>query len=500
MPEPTARNGTHRLSIAALVGIAVAIVFWTVYASLSQYNLDTYGDMVENYAWGTLWQWGYPKHPPFFAWVTAAWFSIFPASDWAYYLLSATNVGVTLVIGLFIARRFLTPHQQLAAVCLAQFLPPLGFLALKYNANSAMLPVWNAAFLFYTRLLERRRIGDAVLLGVMCGLAVLAKYMSATLILSLILFTVFDEEARSLLWTPVVWVAATVAAMTVAPHIVWLAHHHFVTISYAAGQGDGSLASAVGSIGGYAGAVAAYALLPLLVLLAVRKRRAEPLPVGLGQIRGLEFTATGRAFLAYCAGPFVLTLCLGVAARAILSSPWAIPYFAPLPFLVALLIPASLARATSRRVAAAAAWTAIVVLAASPFIQSRAVARSRGYSALPLREVSRETARLFEEETGASLQVVGGLPVVANGTVFYAGATYAIPMGDWDQAPAADRTLVRRYGAAHICLEDDDECIRAGRGFLERVEFSRTLDINGPAGGGQQRLWRFKVLGRRPST
>src|SRR5690606_1471898 len=83
-----------RVNVALLIGAFILI--WTVYPTFTRINLDQYGDMLENYAWGIGWQWGYFKHPPFFTWTTAAWFEIFPNADWAYYLLSALNAGLAI--------------------------------------------------------------------------------------------------------------------------------------------------------------------------------------------------------------------------------------------------------------------------------------------------------------------------------------------------------------------------------------------------------------------
>jgi hypothetical protein len=48
--------------------------------------------MGEVFSWSTALAYGYPKHPPFPAWVAAVWFAVFPRADWAYYLLSATSI------------------------------------------------------------------------------------------------------------------------------------------------------------------------------------------------------------------------------------------------------------------------------------------------------------------------------------------------------------------------------------------------------------------------
>ncbi len=98
------RRALTPLSRTALVAIGAAVLFWTAYSTQTQYNLDGYGDMVENYGWGIGWQWGYSKHPPLFGWITAAWFELFPRTDSAYYLLSAVNAQLAVLAGLFVAR------------------------------------------------------------------------------------------------------------------------------------------------------------------------------------------------------------------------------------------------------------------------------------------------------------------------------------------------------------------------------------------------------------
>jgi hypothetical protein len=50
---PSGLDAILREPKRAVATILVALVlFWTVFASLSRYNLDIHGDMVENFAWG----------------------------------------------------------------------------------------------------------------------------------------------------------------------------------------------------------------------------------------------------------------------------------------------------------------------------------------------------------------------------------------------------------------------------------------------------------------
>jgi hypothetical protein len=71
--------------IGWVLGLHVAV--WVLAHGMADTNLDSYADMLENYAWGQDLAWGSAKHPPLFAWVTGVWFAIFPTRDSAYHLL-----------------------------------------------------------------------------------------------------------------------------------------------------------------------------------------------------------------------------------------------------------------------------------------------------------------------------------------------------------------------------------------------------------------------------
>src|SRR3990172_10423637 len=94
-----------------LIGIlAVHVAAWTLYGSIAMgLGGGIHGDMAEAYAWGQEVQLGYFKHPPFWAWLTFAWFEIFPRENWSFYLLSALNGtaglwGTWALAGLFLGR------------------------------------------------------------------------------------------------------------------------------------------------------------------------------------------------------------------------------------------------------------------------------------------------------------------------------------------------------------------------------------------------------------
>jgi len=81
----------RRRDRAVLLALFCYVALWTAYAVLAKGSQDLHFDMGELIAWSREPAFGYAKHPPFAAWLVKAWFSVFPLTDWAYYLLAVVN-------------------------------------------------------------------------------------------------------------------------------------------------------------------------------------------------------------------------------------------------------------------------------------------------------------------------------------------------------------------------------------------------------------------------
>ncbi len=260
-PGNPASDGRHpTAALAVFLVIVVYVVFWTLQTTLSSINLDAHGDMVENFAWGIGWQLGYYKHPPFFAWMSAVWFLVFPRANVFYYLLSTTSVAVAMWAMWRISTRVFDRNQQILVVASVFFLPPLTFLAQNYNATSAMLPLWALTFLFYLRLIERRSPLDAILLGLIAALAILAKYHSSVLLLAIAAHAMVDREVRPIFRTPLPWLTVLAGGLALTPHLVWMIGNDFITVRYASEQGSGNWTDALAYATRFPLAILLYAL------------------------------------------------------------------------------------------------------------------------------------------------------------------------------------------------------------------------------------------------
>lgn len=496
--------------MASMTGIAKApalpvvllllgfVALWTLYATLTQVNLDGFGDMLENYSWGIAWQQGYFKHPPFFAWVTAAWFSVLPRADWAYYLLSATNAGLLLVAGWRIALRYLDPWRAFLSAALFFFLPPVTFLALKYNANAAMLPLWAATALFYIRLLEKRRLSDAVALGALAAAAMLTKYYSAVLLGAIVLQMLLDPAARRLFAGAGAWVAGLVFLALAAPHVLWLFDNAFLPLTYAAHQGNGSPLAGIVSAPRFLAALLAYALPAGLVLAIAVLRNGRGAWFETRQLASLAQTLTGRALLWVSFGSLGLTLALGMIFSARFSSVWALPLYFPVPILLVMCIRPG--RLEDRRsvVPLAVAVYAAALLALSPLILRAQRNQASNYGNVPVQAIAEAIERAWNARMDGPLAYVAGDKILAAGTTFYARSRpYSMQQSSFALTPWVSREDVARGGIAIACFAGQAACIESVGRFAAPAPEAETLFVPGLRPGTSWTVRLFLVAPRR---
>ena len=224
--------------------IVAYCVLWTLVQWVSEPNLDSYYDMLENYGWSQAMAWGTFKHPPFFAWVVGAWFKIFPISDLSYKALAYANVAVALAGLVALARQLGLARFSHAAVFLLLLSFPYTTLAAKFNANAQLLSLWPWTAVIFLRALTAqggRALLMALVLGVLSVACMLSKYYSGVFLLSLLVVAVFQREGRSWLLSPWPYLTLVVFVAGMYPHYQWLAAHDFATFVYASEQSDESI-------------------------------------------------------------------------------------------------------------------------------------------------------------------------------------------------------------------------------------------------------------------
>lgn len=430
--------------------LAIYVAVWTLAHGIASPNLDRYGDMLENFAWGQSLEWGSFKHPPLIAWITGLWFRVLPTGDLFYFLLSFVAAAVGL-LGIYqLARAAGLQRHATAAVVLQMCALPYTTLAAKFNANSVLLPLWPwVAYCWWACVANRRSSAFLpLMLGLCAALAMLGKYYSGVLLLSLALLTLFSAQGRLWLlgWRP--WLALAVLFAALWPHLHWLAAHDYVTLHYVQEQGEGDVSWL---------SVFKFLLSPLLywgIALAVCVAAFGDPQTRWWKRALLAWKPAGRADLLFWMAmlPFLITLLFGLSGFVELSLPWSIP----IGFAFPLLWLRNLAGPDGRESAAASSpgplqrkiFAALMAVVAAGAVVKAAVDAWRGdeVATLPRREAAAILLREWQARSPSVLPAwVGGTWAENAALAFYGNARIRVLPGFPDAFPA---TMVAAYDPA----------------------------------------------------
>jgi 4-amino-4-deoxy-L-arabinose transferase-like glycosyltransferase len=210
--------------------LALHAVVWTVLPALFFINLPL--DLIEGRLYGREWQLGYDKLPPLPWWMVEATYRLF-GPDLFFYALSQATVIAAFALIWVMARQLVGPVGALVAVLIIDGLHYFTFTAPKFNHDVVQLPFWAVTGYAYWAALRHGRTVHWMLLGFGIGMALWAKYFVVVQALPLVLFALFDREARRTLATPGPWIAAAVALVVMSPHLLWLVQNDFLPFAYA---------------------------------------------------------------------------------------------------------------------------------------------------------------------------------------------------------------------------------------------------------------------------
>jgi 4-amino-4-deoxy-L-arabinose transferase-like glycosyltransferase len=477
LSDPARRHRTM-----AFVAVIYALA-WALYAVVSKSSHDLHPDMAETVVLMRDWALGYPKHPPVLIWLVASWFTLFPLTEWAYYLLAGVSLGLGLYLSFVLAGEWLDGHKRAWVPFLLGVIPFYNFLALRFDHNAALIPLWAFTTWAFMRSLDTRHCGWGVLTGLGAATCLLTKYWSVFLLLALALAAVSHKSRAAYFRSPAPWAAALVAVLACVPHVVWLVQDDFSPFVIAAGlRAAQSLADWLRSIVEYTFGTLGYAAFAVaLVVAGVRPSRAA--------IRDTVWPADPQrrtaAILFWL--PLLLPLPVAAITGTRLLSLWNLPVLGLLP-VVLLMSPLIVVprRAVVYTAAIAMAIAAGALIAAPLFAwwQLAGVPHHANYPRLLAAELAAE----WKRTTSQPLKFVGGPFELANPVSFYLSEhplTYyllgfRLPTRRhymWSLAPWADRASLERDGVAVGCPSSDDDCLRYMNSYLALVPHTPPREV-----------------------
>jgi len=483
------RARCERIMALLLTGYVAA---WSLYGVLAKGSQDLHFDMGEMYAWSRRVSLGTPKHPPLGAWLLRGWFGVFPLQTWAFYLFAVLLATVALWIAWRVSARYLAPEKRAVGIVLLTLVPFYNFHALKFNANTVLIPFWAATTWWFLRSFETRRAGWAMLAGIGAAACMLGKYWSIFLLAGLAIAALTDPRRGAYFRSPAPWLTIAVGAVLLGPHAAWVATHDFEPFRYAISSHPATLAMAAASAAGFIAGALGYIAAPIVFsVLAARPSVAA--------IADTLWPAEPdrRIIVVAFAVPLLLAALAAVLLRVEIISLWAMSAMTLLPVVLLSSPLVTFSRAASVRLLALSIAFPLLMVAVSPVIAVVIHRQGVPNYAAHYRLVARAVERAWQERTDAPLRIVGSYTNIVNGIVFYfPSQPSTLDIVTPAQTPWVDDDRIRRDGIAIVCPEPEALCVQAMNGYAARYPAAEIKDVTlaRPYFGTLDQSVRYQIL------
>lgn len=231
-----AQSAPDRLTL--WFGLALAVLTTIRIATLVLTPIDLHPDETQYWAWAQSLEWGYFSKPPLIAWAIAASTAVFGDEAWAVRLFApcAHALGAIALFGL--GRDMYGLRAGIWAGLGWMLMPGVWLSSAVITTDALLLPLWSVALFAAWRLVETRAMGAAIALGVAVGLGALAKYAMIYFPICAGLAALLSPRMRMALVSGPGAVAAAIAALILAPNLLWNAQHDFATVSHTAANAN----------------------------------------------------------------------------------------------------------------------------------------------------------------------------------------------------------------------------------------------------------------------
>lgn len=442
-----------RIAESPITILATFVFLWTLYQIVAHGAGDVHIDMAEAYAWSLELQAGYYKHPPFWAWVTRAWFLVFPVGDWSAYLFSAVNAATGIFFVSRSAAFFLDDrHLQWSAALLLIFIPAYTFHGMKINANTIHLSIWPAATWAFLSLMHRPVAAKAFVLGLLGSCALLSKY-NAVLFLACLFVASVVHPASGFFWrTRMPLFVGLGASPLVIFHGLWLWQNDFLPFHYFSTLRNQSLEVALSGGIKFIAAEVLFALPAILILLyAAYPPRLRRMRLATGSL--------DLVLVVLALGPLLTSAATCTALQTRCPALWGLQnlYFIPVLALRCLIV--ADAQALYRRIFRIILVFLGSAVLASPFVAWSGFRSADRASVDPRSEVAKKLTQWWNETYHRPLKIVGGDANYALAASFYSPdhPSYFISFNRRLTPWITDERLARE-GALLICNERDEVC------------------------------------------
>ncbi len=181
------------------------------------------------YAWSRFPAWSYYDHPPIVAWLTA----LTTLGSHSAFSARLGFVACSAILGGLVYRlavRMFTPRAGFLAL-VAVTIPPVFFMTgFLINPEGPLAPLWVLSLLLVDDLKRHDEPWRPLLLGLVIGVAFLAKYTAILLVPVALIVVASSGATRPWLRRPSFYVGGLVALAVASPVIFWNYERHWPTV------------------------------------------------------------------------------------------------------------------------------------------------------------------------------------------------------------------------------------------------------------------------------
>lgn len=278
--------------------------------------VDLYFDESQYWAWSRDLAFGYSSKPPLLAWIIAA--AAHACGNGEACVRAPAPIfyfGTSLVV-YALARELYDRRVAFFAAVSIGLATGAAFSARIISTDVPLLFFWALALFAYVKLVAGGTWRWAVMLGVMLGLGLLAKYAMIYFLLGIALAAWLDRDARRFVRSPALWIALAIAALLILPNIAWNFANGFTTFWHTDDniRGGGVDLDVLRTLEFLLSQFAVFGPILFAVLLAGVARAASP---ALGR--------ADRLMLAFAIPPLALITAVALVTHA--NANWAAPAF-----------------------------------------------------------------------------------------------------------------------------------------------------------------------------
>lgn len=188
-------------------------------------------DSLEGIYWGSLLDFGSPKHPPLAAWIT--YFSYLPfKADWSIYFISQLFIVAGFVYTYRLARYFLDENQSMLSVIVLEGCWIYSYITGYYGFNPDVVLMFTLpaiTFYFYNCMKDNKG-SDWLKMGILVGLSLLNKYQTILLVVAMAIWAViFNPKTYR---NKFFYASVLIAFLIFSPHLFWLIKYEFFPFLY----------------------------------------------------------------------------------------------------------------------------------------------------------------------------------------------------------------------------------------------------------------------------